>query len=232
MDCINNLSAEKQKQLFEYLSEFITPHKLRLFNANILNRTRYLTVVVEDLFQSHNISAVLRSCDVFGIQDVHVIENRYPYNVNPEIALGASKWLTIHKYNEANSPIMGAIASLRNRGYRIVATSPHESGYEMENLPLDQKTALVFGTELEGLSREALENADAFVKIPMFGFTESLNISVSAGISLYALITRLRKSDADWRLNETEAMQVMLQWASNMVRNPDALVNVFLEKNK
>lgn len=232
MDIIHQLPAEKQKQLFEYLSGFITPHKLGLFNANIMNRTRYLTVVVENLYQPHNASAVLRSCDVFGIQDVHIIENRNPYSVNQEIALGASKWLSLHRYADEGSAINLAMTSLRGKGYRIVATSPHENGYEMENLPLDSKTALIFGTELEGLSPEAIQHADAFVKIPMYGFTESLNISVSAGISLYALTTRLRKSDINWHLDESQTMGVFLQWACNVVRNPDALIKSFLEKNK
>ena len=186
---------ESKKQLRDFLFGFISENKKSLFETIIKNRTRHITVVLEDIYQPHNASAVLRSADLFGVQDIHIIENRNQYEVNPDVALGSSKWLTLNKYNNQEQNTVACFENLRKNGYRIVATTPHKEDVMLDELPLNQKTAVVFGTELEGLSDIALENADAFVKIPMYGFTESFNISVSAALTLFNLTERLRKSD-------------------------------------
>ena len=142
----------------------------------MLSRTRYLTVVLEDIFQSQNASAVLRTCDCFGIQDVHIIENRNPYEINPDVELGSAKWLNMNRYNKSGHNTLEAFTELRKKGYKIIATSPHKNDLMIQDLPIEHKIALVFGSEREGLSDIALQNADAFVKIPMYGFTESFNI--------------------------------------------------------
>src|SRR5690606_12525524 len=142
---------------------------------------------LENLFQPHNASAVLRSCDGFGIQDIHIIENYNKYKPNREIDMGSSKWLNTIKYKEKENNTVECIRHLKSKGYKIVATTPHENDCLIDDLPLDQPTALLFGTELTGLTKEALNEADAFVKIPMFGFTESFNISVSVALALYSV---------------------------------------------
>lgn len=228
MELIRQLNREQKRLLTQYLLSFVSEHKQELFLQNLVQRTRYITLVLENVFQPHNISAVLRSCDCFGVQDVHIVENRNRYQVNPDVALGAAKWLSICRYNEGEETVVKVLERLRKEGYRLVATSPHENDYSIEELPLDQKTALIFGTELEGLSGAALEMADAWVKIPMVGFTESLNISVSAAISLYTLTRRLRESTYPWRLSEEEKEEVLLEWSINANKHAEPLIRQFL----
>jgi tRNA (guanosine-2'-O-)-methyltransferase len=218
------------KELITFLQDFLTEERRKKFVQNLFLRTRHLTIVLEDIYQPHNASAVLRSCDCFGIQDVHIIENRNKYEVNPDVALGASKWLTMTHYNTTSDNTAGCLTSLKKQGYRLVATSPHINDFTPENLPLESKTALLFGTELAGLSETALQMADDFIKIPMFGFTESLNISVSAAIFLQTLTARLRHAKTPWQLNECEQIDVHLQWLKNSIKKSDLLIEEFIRK--
>lgn len=227
MDAFQSLDAAKKEQLLNYLLEFVSANKKQKFAEILQHRTRHLTLVLEDIFQPHNASAVLRTCDCFGIQDVHIIEQKNRYQVNPDIALGSSKWLSIHTYSDTPS----TFDALRAKGYRIVATSPHKNDCLISELPLEEKTALVFGTELEGLSEYSLANADAFVKIPMYGFTESFNISVSAAISLYQLSERLRSSKINFHLNKDELIDIQLGWAKSTVKMADPIIKDFFAKN-
>ncbi|MBI4946537.1 MAG: RNA methyltransferase [Bacteroidetes bacterium] len=220
------------KELVNYLSGFVTANRLKRFDEVLQHRTRHLTVVLEDIYQPHNAAAVLRSCDCFGIQDVHVIENKNKFEANPDVELGSLKWLTIHKYNSKEENTADSIAALKKNGYKIVVTSPHKNDCSIEELDITKKTALFFGTEMRGATPVAFEQADAFVKIPMVGFTESLNISVSAAISLFTLSSRLKKSKIDWKLSEEEETEIRLQWLRNTIQKPELLEKEFLEKNK
>ena len=199
------------QELIKYLSTFITENRLQKFDALIQHRTRHISVVLEDIYQPHNAAAVLRSCDCFGIQDVHVIENQNKFEPNPDVELGSLKWLTLAKYDSTEK----SIASLKKNGYKIVVTSPHKNDCSIEELDITNKTALFFGTEMRGATPVAFEQADAFVKIPMVGFTESLNISVSAAVTLYTLVSRLKKSNVKWQLSEKELEEIKLQWIKN-----------------
>lgn len=223
------MNSEIKQQLLTYLLTFVSDHKLTLFDKIIQSRTRHVTVVLEDIYQSQNASAVLRSCDCFGVQDVHVIENRNIYEVNDNVALGSSKWLNLVKYNSTENNTLDAFKKLRADGYKIVATTPHTNDQLIDELPLDNKIALVFGTEMEGVSQQVMDEADEFVKIPMYGFTESFNISVSAALSLYCLTEKLRKSDISWALSEEEALDVRLNWARNAIKKADAIEEAFLK---
>lgn len=223
------LTKEEKIKLTSYLSGFITPKRLALFDRIIRFRTDYITVVLEDIFQPHNASAVLRTCDCFGIQDVHIIENQNKYDVNPDVALGSSKWLSLYTYNQKENNTLSAIESLKSNGYRIIATTPHENDCLLEDLNLSSKIALLFGTELNGLSDMAIKHSDEFVKIPMVGFTESLNISVSAAICLHYLSGYLRKSDINWHLSEDKIIDIKLNWLRQSVKRSDLLEKKFLK---
>jgi tRNA (guanosine-2'-O-)-methyltransferase len=230
MDIIPETDLQTRNKLLNFLLTFISENKVKKFEEKIQYRSRHLTIVLEDIFQPHNASAVLRSCDCFGIQDVHIIENMNKYEVNPDVALGSAKWLSLIKYNKEINNTSACLSLLKKQGYTIVATSPHKDDFTPESLPLDQKTALVFGTELEGLTDNAKKIADAYVRIPMYGFTESLNISVSAALLLFTLSERLRKSDFNWQLSEEEKTDTMLQWARNVVKRSDAIEREFFRK--
>ncbi|HYX07084.1 MAG TPA: RNA methyltransferase [Bacteroidales bacterium] len=222
-----------EDQLIEYLETFVTERRANLIKKILELRTRYLTVAVENIYQTHNASAVLRTCDCFGIQDVHIIEGRNAFTVNPEIAMGASKWLSIHKYENSVKGKDSAIESLKNQGYRIVATTPHTNDQDLEKFNLQKgKAAFIFGTELNGISDEVLSQADEFVKIPMVGFTESFNISVSVAIVLHHLSSVLRKSKLPWQLTAEEKKSIQLKWLKSTIRDSDQIVENFLEKKK
>lgn len=220
-------------ELIEYLSEFVTPERLATFKKVLYDRTRYATVVLEDIFQSQNASAVLRSCDCFGIQDVHVIENRNSFEVNPEVSMGSSKWLNIYQYNSKAQNTVYALKMLKKQGYRIVATSPHQNDLELQNFDFKKgKCAFVFGTELNGISKQVIDNADEFLKIPMYGFTESFNISVSVAIILHQISQKLRLEEINFRLSEDESNELMLQWLMGSIREGERIVSGFLNKSK
>ena len=203
---------------------------MELFDKIIPERTRHVTVALEDIFQPQNASAVLRTCDVFGIQDVHVIENVNEYNVNPRVVHGASKWIDLHKHNEKENNTLDCINKLKSAGYKVYGTTPHTDDCLIQDIPLDDKVALMFGTELTGLSDIAMKNVDGFVKIPMYGFTESLNISVSASICLYELKKRLKASEIDWQLSEEEQIDQLILWSKKVIKDGTLIEKQYLEK--
>jgi tRNA (guanosine-2'-O-)-methyltransferase len=216
-------------ELLEYLSKFITPERLSLYNKIIENRTSYITLVLEDIFQPQNASAVLRSCDCFGIQNVHVIENRNEFKVDTEVSLGSSKWVNLKKYKKKENNTLDAIQTLKKDGYRIVATSPHTNDVDLPDFDLGKgKIALFFGSELPGVSETVIQEADEFLKIPMYGFTESFNISVSAAIILHDLSEKLRKSGTiNWELTNEEKTEVKLQWIRNTLKKSNLIEKRF-----
>jgi len=221
---------ESRIKLLEHLISFVTENKQQLFHKVLAERTKHVTVVLENIFQPQNASAVIRSCDVFGFQDLHVIENSNKYNLNPKVVLGSSKWINLHQYNKTDDNTLDCINQLKQQGYKIYATTPHTDDCLISKMPLDDKCALMFGTELTGLSETALQHADGFVKIPMYGFTESLNISVSAAISLYEISKRLKNSDINWQLTEEEKIEQLITWSKKVVKNSNMIEKEFLLK--
>ncbi len=207
-------------ELLEYLSSVVTPERLSLYSRIIENRTNYITVVLEDIYQAQNASAVLRTCDCFGIQNVHVIENINKFQDDTEVSMGSTKWITINKYTSEENNSFSAIQSLKKQGYRIVATTPHTNDTELPDFDITKgKVALFFGSEKPGISETVEREADEFLKIPMFGFTESFNISVSAAIILFHLTQKLHNSELiDWRLTEEERTEVKIHWIKNTVK--------------
>jgi tRNA (guanosine-2'-O-)-methyltransferase len=222
--------ADKAK-LLKYLSGFVTEERKKRFEEVLQNRTRHLAIALEDIYQPHNASAVLRSCDCFGIQDVHIIENKNKYSVNPDVALGSYKWLTLHKHNAWENNTLACITELKKQGYSIAVTSPHKDSYTIETVPIQKKVALFFGTEMQGMSPELEKNADLFVKIPMLGFTESFNISVAAALCMYTLSARLRKEVKNWQIANTEIQDILLQWYRNTIPKAELLEKDFAERH-
>ena len=215
-------------RLLEYLEGFLSDERKQRFMDVLSRRTHYLTVAVEDVFQLHNTSAVMRSCEVFGVQTIHVIEERYGKTIDKEIAMGAQKWVDVERYENVHE----CIDALKTKGYRIIATTPHQEDCLLADFDLSTPAALFFGTERNGLSQEVIDRADGFLKIPMAGFSESLNISVSAAIILQDLTTRLRKSDLDWKLCELEILEKRLVWARNSIKDIDRIEQRWREENE
>lgn len=207
-------------ELYAQLAPFISDNKRTLFERIAQERTRHVTVVLEDIYQPHNASAVVRTADLLGVQDIHIIENRNKYTVNPDVTLGSSKWTNMIRYRERHADnAMACVQALKERGYGIVATSPRADSVTPETIPLDKPMAFCFGTELTGLSEGMMTHADTWLRIPMHGFTESYNISVSAAIVLYTVMQRLRHSQVPWRMTETEMDALKLSWARKTVHS-------------
>ena len=222
---------KSKKDLIQYLSQFVSETRLKKFDDTINERTRHITVVLEDIYQAHNASAVLRSCDCFGIQDVYFIENRNKYKISTDVDMGASSWLSIYRHSEKeNNNTIKCLQTLKAKGYTIVATTPHEKDCTLGQLPIDNKIALVFGTEIDGITDDVRNNADEFVRIPMYGFTESFNISVSAALSMYELTSRLRKSTISYQLNEEEKEDILLDWMKSSIKRCDLIIKEYLKK--
>lgn len=212
-------------ELLEYLETIITPERKEGFLKVLQYRSKHFTVAVEDVFQLHNTSAVMRSCEVFGVQELNVIEQRFGKRIDKQIAMGAQKWVDIIRHQDSQS----CINSLREKGYQIIATTPHNDSTYLEDFDISKKSAIFFGTEKEGLSEEVMKNADGYLKIPMVGFTESLNISVSAAIIIQNLTERLRRSTIEWQLTEQEILEKRLDWTRKSIKDIDFIEKRFLE---
>ncbi len=205
------------QHLLDYLEGFMTPERKARFIEILEERTKYITVAIEDVYQMHNASAVIRSCEVFGIQEAHLIESKYGKRLDSKIAMGADKWVDVFRYETTKD----CMALLKAKGYKIVATTPHSDDCLLDDFKIDGKIALFFGTERDGLSQEVLSEADAFLKIPMSGFTESLNISVAAAIILQRLTNQLKKRNLPWRLTDDERLNKQIDWSKKTIQSID-----------
>jgi len=214
-----------KKELVVYLESYLTERRKNLFQEVLSFRTRHFTVAIEDVFQRHNASAVVRSCEIFGIQDIHIIENKYQYKVSRHVAKGAQKWLDFHWYkNPEEDNTQVCIDKLKADGYQIIATTPHNESCMLHDFDVTKKSVFFFGVEKAGLSEKVMSQADGFLKIPMAGFTESLNISVAAAIILQDVTQRLRQSDVSWQLSEAEKLDKRIDWAKKTINNVDKII--------
>lgn len=217
-----------RKELITHLEQFVTDNRKARLMEVLHNRTRHITVVLEDLFQTQNISAVMRSCECYGIQDAYIVENRNEFIVHQDISMGSDKWLTLHRYPNAEHNMKQCIDDLHAKGYKVVATLPDEKKTTIHDLPIEEKTAFLFGTELTGLSEEAIKYADCNALIPMYGFTESFNISNSAAIILSSFSERMRHSNVQWSLNEEESDELYFEWLQKSMRDAEGVIRQFL----
>ncbi|NMG60227.1 TrmH family RNA methyltransferase [Geitlerinema sp. P-1104] len=223
------MNLQTQKDLIAYLTQHMTEARAARMDEVLGKRTRQLAVVLEGIHKPHNASAVLRSCDGFGVQDVHIIERDTEFDPNQQVSLGADRWLSLHRYDDygVNNTAI-CFDRLKDQGFTLLATTPHEPTVNIDEVPIEGKTAILFGSELRGLSTYALSHADVRVKIPMYGFSESFNISVSAALCLYELTKRLRQGNHSWRLTEAERIALKLEWLRRSLRAYDQLEAEFI----
>lgn len=211
-------------ELFKYLQGFLTTERKARFLEVLTNRTNYLTVALEDVFQLHNTSAVVRSCDAFGIQSLHVVEERFGQRLDKNIAMGAQQWVDVKRYNTN----LDCLQELKEQGYQIVATSPHDQSITLDNFEFKGKTALFFGTEWNGLSKEIMDASDSRLHISMVGFSESLNISVSVALTLQHLANKLRNSELPWQLSQEEQLDIQMNWTKKSIKDVDNIIKRYL----
>ena len=218
---------EYQNALTQYLEGFVSERRKGRLLEVLEERTNHLTVVLEDVYQSHNFSAVLRSADIFGIQNIHFIENRNKYKISEDVSMGSTQWLTLNRYQKFENNTKECLTQLKNKGYRIVATSLNERSVTLDQLKVDKPIALIFGTELTGISEEVTQMADEFVYLPMFGFTESFNISVCAALCMHELSTKIRNEVKDYHLTDSEKKEIYLEWLKVSVKKHDLMIKEF-----
>lgn len=220
----------QERLLLQHLSQFPTDHKKEFVEKVLDARTRYVTVVLEDIYQSQNASAVIRSCECMGLQDIHIVENTSKYDINTRVLKGSEKWVTLHRHNvKGKNNTETAFEELKKKGYSILVADPSDKGISIDDINIEEKPlALVFGNELRGISDHTLSICDTVVKIPMYGFTESLNISVSVAICLQSILSRLRKSHVDYLLSEPEKEVLRLHWYKKIVHRCDIVEREFM----
>ena len=219
---VAHLPQERKEALLERLNSYLTENRLTRFESVLSNRTRHFAVAVEDVYQEHNAGALVRTCDCFGVQDMYIMEHHNKYKVDRTISKGAVKWVDQHRFRR--NPHEDCIDTLKAKGYKIVATTPHTDDTDLPDLDISEPTAFIFGTEKEGITQKIIDRADAFVKIPMVGFTESFNVSVAAALVLQDTTTRLRRSNIDWQLKPEEKLDLQLDWALKTIVKAKAVL--------
>lgn len=210
--------------LLAYLEGYLTEERKQRFLEVLQYRTKHITITIEDVYQMHNTSAIIRSCDVFGVQEVHVVEDRFAKRLDKNIAMGAEKWVDVRRYHNTKD----CITNLKQQGYQIIATTPHNDSTLLPEFYPDQKSAIFFGTEKEGLSDVVMHQADGFLKIPMVGFSESLNVSVAAAIIIQDLAHKVRVSEVDWQLTEAEILDKRMDWTQKSIQHVKGIIKRYL----
>lgn len=211
-------SVEWYRERIDYLREFMREERYETLCQTLAMRTKYMTLMAENTFHPHNASALVRHCEAFGVQTMHTVESYYKFDLSENIMRGTHKWVDIRSHNTTAE----ALATLREEGYRIVATTPHRESCTPESFDVTKgKFVLVFGTEHTGISDEVIAQADEFLKIPMCGMVESLNVSASAAILVYMLSERMRHEVEDWHLTDEEYHEILYRWSRESVRDDD-----------
>lgn len=217
---------------YNHIAPMLTDRRKDLFDVILGQRTRHFTVILEDLYQKHNTSAIVRSCDIFGVQDVHIIENKYKSYMSNQVGKGSQKWLDFHRYRKKQINTQDCIDAIKNQDYQLIATSPHNDSCIIQDFDITKKSAFVFGVEKAGVSETMMSQADGFLKIPMVGFTESLNVSVAAAITLQSVTERLRNSDIEWQLSEEDIFYKKLEWMERTIKSIEKVKERYFEENK
>lgn len=203
------------------MADFMTEERYAKLSEIVAKRTRYMTILTENTFHSQNASALMRHCEAFGLQELHAVESLCQFRTYTDIVRGTDKWVDLTRYEKSPA----AIAALKAQGYRIVATTPHREDCTPESFDVEAgKFALVFGTEHSGISDDIIASADEFLRIPMCGMVESLNVSASAAILIYMLSERMRHSAAQWQLPENEQIEILYRWMKSSVRDAENVI--------
>ena len=221
-------SDEWFRERLNYMTQFITDERREVLQRTLSQRTHYMRIMTENMFHPQNASAIMRHCEAFGIQQIHTVEDRCRFDPSVNIVRGTQKWVDIERHATTSE----ALATLKEQGYRIVATTPHRCSATPETFDVTKgKFALVFGTEHAGISEEVIEAADDFLMIPMCGMVESLNVSASAAILIYMLSERIRQSVDGWQLSESEQLRLLTRWTISSVRDFEGILRRAEQQN-
>jgi tRNA (guanosine-2'-O-)-methyltransferase len=225
------VNSEQRSNIISRLSDIINDDRIARLEEVLDQRSRYLTVVLDDIYIPQNASAVIRTSECIGLQDIHIIEERNKHKTNRDVVKGSAKWVNLYRY-ENEKGRTECIEKLNQQDYKMVAMTLGEKSIPLEELPINEKLALCFGCEETGLSKEIEDNADYQVQIPITGFTQSYNISVSAGISIYYLMNKIKVTDQNWQLNKEEKEKLLINWLSKSTPTGSALLDRYIEETE
>lgn len=218
------------KEAIAVLSQCLLPQRRERLATAAYARTRWVTVAFDSLAHSHNVNAVLRTCECLGIQDVHLVTGGVPLQAYRNISRGALEWLSVHEY----ATLADQLNSLRAAGYRLVGTAPHQGSESVSVVDFEPAgaapIALLFGQEKYGMSDEALAAVELSVYVPMVGLTESLNVSVAAGMLLGSLLEKMDREGFDYRLNRHESDVLLLSWLKKSVKSADLILSRYAKR--
>ncbi|MFT5396590.1 MAG: tRNA (guanosine-2'-O-)-methyltransferase [Gammaproteobacteria bacterium] len=225
------MNTEQRSNIIAKFTEIINSDRVVVLKGTLQQRTRYLTVVLDDIYLPQNASAIMRTSECLGIQSLHSIQERNKHKINRDVVKGAAKWTELDCYSDSTGR-KACIENLKQQDYKIVAMTLSEDCIPLEELPVDKKLALCFGCEETGLSKELEDKADYKAQIPMHGFTQSYNVSVSAGICLYYLINKIKDTGQDWQLNKKEKEILLIDWLSKSTPTGSSLLEKYKEESE
>lgn len=211
----------------------MTESRKQVLKDTLELRTKYVTLVAEHFIDEHNIHASIRSSECFGLQEFHNIpEEGVQLKKNRSVNRGAFHWTHVYDYEEGKRSTEECIANLKARGYKIYASSSHiETSFTPQNIPIDQPLAIVLGKEMTGISQETIDMCDGVITIPMYGFTESFNVSVAASLIIQPIIARIHESDYNWKMTEKEKSDLYYEWAWATIKSPDSFYKEWYVNN-
>jgi tRNA (guanosine-2'-O-)-methyltransferase len=190
------------------------PARLRAAERALAERSRSLVVVLDDLVNARNASAVVRTAESLGLQEVHMIQREGRVALERTVTMLAQRWLDLFWYERAST----TIEALRERGYRILVSDYSEDARPIDDVPLTDKVALCFGSEQSGVSEALRETADGFFYLPSVGFTSYVNVSVAAGISIHAIDARQRREGLRTPIDAADRATLRKSWYAALAR--------------
>ena len=220
--------AMKNRETFEYLKQFLTDERLRKIEHFAAESSDFVLPVMEDVYQFRNAAAIVRSVEACGFHKIVAMESDNVFNPNLRVTKGAENWVEVEKLPHH----LDSLKEIKNRGYKILAVSPENNATMLPDYQMNEPIALVFGTELEGVTDEILDFADETLAIPMYGFTKSFNVSVAAAICVYELKQKLIKSNIDYKLSEEKLWKMKVRWAVNSIRSGEEILEKYLRERK
>jgi len=222
------MTLDQKKALYQRFCSVLTPERQQKFEQVWNQRNTCLHLVLENIYQSLNASAIVRTADAMGVQYLHVLEDEHPWEMNRKISKGAMDWMDIQRSKDPREMML----SLKSKGFELVVTDFSPNAIDIEDYQPKRPVALVMGTELTGISDVARELADVSVVIPMSGFSQSLNVSVATGIAISQLSRKTKHLKTTFPPTDEERLDALNLWSKNAIYWSDQIIRDFLAENQ
>lgn len=218
------IPKEQLHSIYEYLQQFLTSERLQKIEYFSAQSSDYVLPIMEDVYQFRNAAAIVRSAEACGFHKIVALEKINVFEPNLEVTKGADTWVEVEKLPAK----IDSLKEIKNRGYKIVAVSPEKEATPLPEFQINEPVALTFGTEWEGVTEEILDFADETLAIPMYGFTQSFNVSVAAAICFYELKQKLIQQKIPHFLDDEKSLRMKIRWAVNSIRSGSQILNQYL----